>query len=356
MHFLLFCKRQKMLSLQQCGVRSSLLRRRLVRRTFEISSPSCTTPTILRSCSGKVPSEHSFGYSQQYDNSSQKRQVPGLEVNRSKVASVPWRRQAEEVQKIARHVGGKIGSTTSLERRKFGTDTSSSLIHLPDAIERELSSGAQNTTKLVWGTSSKYHSDLTPETRSFRLLPTSHVPRTNLHTNATYHRTYKKSWDYRWNPSLSSLVQQQACSFSTQPQQDDPKVREANNSPDDKSFGAPPDKKAAPKVIPSLKMSRTRIPTPSSSPPEAPNPLTTLAKTTPKNIIRKGLDLIIRVFDVGLRFLWRLPFNIIYYLRHPLEAKQYMLDMKKTVMDEVDHYWVGTKVSSTVVGQRVSAW
>jgi hypothetical protein len=105
-------------------------------------------------------------------------------------------------------------------------------------------------------------------------------------------------------------------------------------------------KKTDAKHIPSSKLDKTRVPTPPSSPHVDTNPLKRLASTDPKSVVRKGLDMTVSTFSTILRFLFRLPGNLFYYGTNPAVTRQKWADMKHLIREEVNHYWVGTKVRS----------
>jgi hypothetical protein len=92
----------------------------------------------------------------------------------------------------------------------------------------------------------------------------------------------------------------------------------------------------------------TKVPTPPSAPPME-NPLQKLATTTPKSVVRKGVDLAVSAFKVVVTFLLKLPGNMYYYLTHPMERKERFASLKQMAKDEAHHYWVGTKVCSPAV-------
>lgn len=98
------------------------------------------------------------------------------------------------------------------------------------------------------------------------------------------------------------------------------------------------------RVTPNRKLETTDIPIPASSPPVQANPLETLKKTTPKGLIRKGLDLTIHVFQTIINFLLKLPGNTYYYITHPKERQEAIEGLGKSIKHEVDHYWNGTKL------------
>jgi len=95
---------------------------------------------------------------------------------------------------------------------------------------------------------------------------------------------------------------------------------------------------------PSLKLGTTPVPTPKSSPEVEPHPLEKLKGQTPKNIVRKGADLLISEFKTVATFLLKLPGNIFYYATHPKELREGWIKLRDLAKDEAHHYWVGTKL------------
>jgi len=88
----------------------------------------------------------------------------------------------------------------------------------------------------------------------------------------------------------------------------------------------------------------TKVPTPHSSPPEPETPLTSLAKATPKGLLRKGLDLVVHIFKTSVVFLVKLPGHVVFYATHPDELKQKWDELRQMARDEIHHYWVGFKL------------
>jgi len=108
------------------------------------------------------------------------------------------------------------------------------------------------------------------------------------------------------------------------------------------SFSTSPKSNAA--GVPSQRLGTTKVPTPPSAPPPDPTALEKLRQTTPKGILRKGLDVTISVFKAAVLFLLRLPGRIFFYGTHPDELRQAFAHIKQRASEEVHHYWVGTKV------------
>ena len=90
---------------------------------------------------------------------------------------------------------------------------------------------------------------------------------------------------------------------------------------------------------------KTKIPMPPSGDPnersmkpeDVMNEINTKSKTVVLPAILSGLK-------TALVFLLRLPKNLLFYLMNPSEVTASWKHIKKVIKDEVDHYWVGTKV------------
>ena len=89
---------------------------------------------------------------------------------------------------------------------------------------------------------------------------------------------------------------------------------------------------------------KSKIPTPESGesqrsmkPEDVLNEINKKSKTV-------VLPAIVSASKAVMMFLLRLPFNTIYYMIHPAKAREKWDDMKQFIKEEVDHYWVGTKV------------
>lgn len=92
---------------------------------------------------------------------------------------------------------------------------------------------------------------------------------------------------------------------------------------------------------PKLRIPQTKIPTPPSGPKQQsmkPEDVIQEINTKSKTAITSGLRAL-------LKFLLNLPRNMFYYATHPSEVVEWWNNMKKVIKDEIDHYWVGTKVS-----------
>ena len=95
---------------------------------------------------------------------------------------------------------------------------------------------------------------------------------------------------------------------------------------------------------PSLTLGPTPVPTPKSPPEAETNPLAKLKDQTPKNIARKGIDLLISAARTVVTFLMKLPGNIFFYATHPKELSEGYCRLRDIAKHEAHHYWVGTKL------------
>jgi hypothetical protein len=92
---------------------------------------------------------------------------------------------------------------------------------------------------------------------------------------------------------------------------------------------------------------KTKIPTPPSGPKQQsmkPEDVIQEINTKSKTAITSGMRAL-------LRFMLNLPLNMFYYATHPSEVVAWWNNMKKVIKDEIDHYWVGTKVSKAAAVQ-----
>jgi hypothetical protein len=90
---------------------------------------------------------------------------------------------------------------------------------------------------------------------------------------------------------------------------------------------------------------KTKIPTPPSGPKQQsmkPEDVIQEINTKSKTAITSGMRAL-------LSFILNLPRNMFYYATHPSEVVAWWNNMKKVIKDEIDHYWVGTKVSETAL-------
>jgi hypothetical protein len=87
-----------------------------------------------------------------------------------------------------------------------------------------------------------------------------------------------------------------------------------------------------------------KIPTPKSSPTlsTSSNPL---ASIDPKAILKKTTDLTWYATKTVSKFIIRLPGNAYFFITHPKERREKITGIKEVVKKEIDHYWVGSKVS-----------
>jgi hypothetical protein len=155
------------------------------------------------------------------------------------------------------------------------------------------------------------------------------------------HRKRRNQYHRHYNIPNQSPWLQQLAQFSTSPTPPPPPDSSPSSSvPPSLSVAA----RTAPRPVVKHKLDPTRIPTPPSGIEPEMNPLESLKKTSPRSIVRKGVDVTISAFTTLLRFFFQLPGNLYYYLTHPTETRKKYADMKQAVKDEIHHYWVGFKV------------
>lgn len=155
------------------------------------------------------------------------------------------------------------------------------------------------------------------------------------------------AWDrqyHRWDVPR----QQQIALFSTEPSlkanEDDAKKQKDTAAAKAPGVEKPRWTTTTNMPLPSRKLGTTPVPTPPSAPPAETNPLQRLKGTTPKNIIGKGVDLVITALKTVATFLIKLPGNLLYYATHPAETKAAWIKLRDMAKEEAHHYWVGTKL------------
>jgi hypothetical protein len=173
------------------------------------------------------------------------------------------------------------------------------------------------------------------EAKEFRIIPSAQTIVTKSGGGES-HRRHRNHYHCNFNIPTQSPWLQQLAQFSTSPTP--PSDSSSSSVPPSLSVAA----RTAPRPVVKHKLDPTRIPTPPSEPEM--NPLESLTKTSPRSIVRKGVDVTISAFTTLLRFFFQLPGNLYYYLTHPTETRQKYADMKQAVKDEIHHYWVGFKV------------
>ena len=95
-----------------------------------------------------------------------------------------------------------------------------------------------------------------------------------------------------------------------------------------------------------------KIPIPKSSPTLSTS-MNPLASIDFKAIGKGSLDMTMYVTKTVFKFMIRLPGNIWFYATRPKERREKISDIKELIKKEVDHYWVGIKVS--LVTSRATA-
>lgn len=215
---------------------------------------------------------------------------------------------------------------------------------LEELHENEFLSNFDNTneTKISWEKSKNDYvfKTLNSSGKSCE-IPMMDILRSTVKYNSFLIQNSRSSNDRKYsNYGLNN--KQQMSYFSTTSNTDLKSKQENdnnNNNMKKSSFSS-----SSSKSGPNTKLGTTQIPTPASSLPNRSNPLETLKQTTPKNIVRKGMDLTISLFRTIITFLLHLPSNTYYYISHPKERQEALDKIRKTVKDEVHHYWVGTKL------------
>ena len=87
-----------------------------------------------------------------------------------------------------------------------------------------------------------------------------------------------------------------------------------------------------------------KIPIPKSSPTlsTSSNPLDSI---DPKKILKGSLDVTRSLTKSLFKIIIRLPGNVLFFATHSKERREKIADIKEFIKKEVDHYWVGAKVS-----------
>ena len=95
-----------------------------------------------------------------------------------------------------------------------------------------------------------------------------------------------------------------------------------------------------------------KIPIPKSSPTlsTSSNPL---ASIDFKAILKGSLDMTLYLTKSLFRFIIQLPGNLFFMATNPKARKEKIAEMKKSIKKEVDHYWVGIKVSMNTSNAEV---
>lgn len=87
-----------------------------------------------------------------------------------------------------------------------------------------------------------------------------------------------------------------------------------------------------------------KIPIPKSSPTGSTS-LNPLASIDVKAIMKGSANMTIWLTKTIFKFVIHLPSNTVFYATHPNERKEKIAEIKESIKKEVDHYWVGIKVS-----------
>jgi LETM1-like protein len=178
-----------------------------------------------------------------------------------------------------------------------------------------------------------------------RFLPSTFS--SNLKRNSISNSLLNNSICTRSSTAYYGVSQRQFAFFSTElkPVEDDEKNETSPVSAS--KVGKPSNATSttsASRPIPSRSIGKTQVPTPPSAPVVEANPLQRLKETTPRSIVRKGLDMTIGIFQTVITFIVKLPVNIFYYMTHPAELKASWQRLKEFANEEAHHYWMGTKL------------
>jgi len=95
---------------------------------------------------------------------------------------------------------------------------------------------------------------------------------------------------------------------------------------------------------PSDYSTHAKIPIPKSSPTKSTssNPLDSIDT---KKILKGSLDVTLSLTKSLFKIIIRLPGNVFFFATHSKERREKIADIKEWIKKEVDHYWVGAKVS-----------
>jgi LETM1-like protein len=242
----------------------------------------------------------------------------------------------------------RIAISKGIHRRRFpswsdsnSTLSSFSTLYGGEVVDRKVSSDVdviQSTTRKpagrLWLT----------EGASFRVKSYSSVNGAPLlHQRGQFGNSLNVSARPFGNYGGNHFDSRQIAFFSTEPvlktKDDDSMEPRTANAPHVVHLSRP-----AQSTIPSRTLGTTPVPTPLSAPQAETNPLQSLKNSTPKTVIRKGLDLMTSAFKAIVSFLIKLPVNMFFYATHPTETKATLIRMRDVVKAEAHHYWVGTKL------------
>ncbi|VEU34439.1 unnamed protein product [Pseudo-nitzschia multistriata] len=88
---------------------------------------------------------------------------------------------------------------------------------------------------------------------------------------------------------------------------------------------------------------QAKIPIPKSSPTVSTS-MNPLASIDVKAIGKGSVDMTIYVTKALVKFMIKLPGNIVFYATHPTERREKTSKIKESIKKEVDHYWIGIKL------------
>ncbi len=92
----------------------------------------------------------------------------------------------------------------------------------------------------------------------------------------------------------------------------------------------------------SQRLKKAKIPIPKSAPNTSTNPLAAIDLS---KIAKGTYDMTVWITKSTVRFVVHLPGNLVFFATHPKERREKIAGLKESIRKEVDHYWVGIKVS-----------
>ena len=92
----------------------------------------------------------------------------------------------------------------------------------------------------------------------------------------------------------------------------------------------------------SQRLKKAKIPIPKSAPNTSSNPLAAIDLS---KIAKGTYDMTLWITKSTVRFVVHLPKNLVFFTTHPKERREKIAGLKESIRKEVDHYWVGIKVS-----------
>ena len=221
-----------------------------------------------------------------------------------------------------------------------------------DAIVTAIRSSSSNSIQLKSNSgSASFRKDDLSNTHSFsgRLSVSPATPESRIKTLLFHHQSRnfglsiqsadfmscnfsrnRRNSSHQWDSKMHFYPQYESRVFlSTSPPSSSSSDKTADEKPRQKAPGF---------------ATHAKIPIPKSSPTlsTSSNPLTSIDL---KAILKGSLDMTLYLTKSLFRFIIHLPGNTIFYITNPKERREKIADLKESIKKEVDHYWVGIKVS-----------